>query len=142
MPENNQRTSGKEEANIRVARQSFELWEARDFNRLVPHLHEHVELIEVAVGLRHVGRDGIKEMFEKWAQAYPDGLIPVSNSFASGEQVTLEWNFAGTNTGKFEEGGTVTPPTRKAHRIPWVLRHSRGGWQGTDNQALLGSGIN
>ena len=118
MESASQVNASQEETNIRIARLSFELWEARDFAGLIPILHESVELIEVAAGTHYIGRDGLKEMFEKWASAYPDGRIPVTNSFASGEQVTLEWNFMGTNTGEFREGRTVIPATGKHLEYP------------------------
>jgi predicted ester cyclase len=90
-----------------TAKSFFEHWNERNFD---PSLAtDDAEFHEVASNELYQGPDGLKEEYEKWAGAFPDGQIEFLNTISSGDSVVIESRFHGTNTGPF---GDMEPTGR------------------------------
>jgi steroid delta-isomerase-like uncharacterized protein len=97
-----------------IARTFFEAWNDRDYERGTSLIADDGELTEVATDEHYRGRDGLREEYDKWAHAFPDGRVQIRNSFAADEWVTVESTFQGTNTGVWAGAAGEMPPTGRS----------------------------
>jgi steroid delta-isomerase-like uncharacterized protein len=93
-----------------IAKSFFEDWNERDFDRGASLAAEDAEIIEVATNERFRGPDGLREEYEKWAGAFPDGKVEALNTVAARGSAVIESRFRGTHTGSFGD----VPPTGKS----------------------------
>ena len=94
-----------------VAREFFEAWNDRDYERGAALITDDGELVEVATDERYRGSDGLREEYDKWAGAFPDGRVEIRNSFSAGDWAVTESTFRGTNTGAFVSAAGEIPAT-------------------------------
>jgi steroid delta-isomerase-like uncharacterized protein len=97
-----------------VARVFFEAWNDRDFDRGAAIIADDGELIEVATDEHYLGSAGLREEYDKWANAFPDGKVEIRDSFSAGERGGVECTFRGTNTGAFTGAAGEIPATGRA----------------------------
>lgn len=97
-----------------IAREFFEAWNDRDYDRGAGLIAEDGEIVEVATDERFRGADGLRHEYEKWANAFPDGRVEIRNSFAAGDWVAVESRFHGTNTGSFVGAAGEIPATGRS----------------------------
>lgn len=93
-----------------IARSFFEHWNERDYDRGASLATGDAEFVEVATDERYHGSEGLREEYEKWAKAFPDGRIEFSKTVASGDSAVIESTFRGTHTGPLGD----VPPTGKS----------------------------
>ena len=69
------------------------------------------------------GPDGILEAMQGWKQAMPDVKGTVKNCVASGNTVTMEVSWTGTQTGPFVGAAGTIPASGKSQTTPsaWIL---------------------
>ena len=69
------------------------------------------------------GPDEIVGALQAWKQAMPDVKGTVTNCVASGNTVTMELSWTGTQTGPFVGSAGTIPPSGKSQTTPsaWVL---------------------
>ncbi len=107
---------------IRVARENLEAFNAADWERLRATLTPDSVYDEVATQRRLQGADEIIEAFKGWKQAMPDAKGTVTNAVASGNTVTQEITWEGTQTGPLVGPGGTIPPSgkRQVTRAAWI----------------------
>jgi steroid delta-isomerase-like uncharacterized protein len=94
-----------------IAREFFEAWNDRDYDRGAALIADDGELIEVATDERYRGSDGLRQEYDKWAGAFPDGRVEIRNSFSAGDWAVTESTFRGTNNGTFVGAAGEIPAT-------------------------------
>ena len=91
--------------NASIARQTYDDWNAREFDRIADQVADDAQILLVGSGTRFTGGEGSMQYSRAWADAFPDGRIEVDNLFSAGDVVVVEFTGRGTHT------GTLTTPT-------------------------------
>ncbi len=98
---------------IKVARENIEAFNASDWERLKLTLAADSIYDEVATQRRIQGADQVVDAFKGWKQAMPDAKGTVTNAISSGNMVTLELTWEGTQTGPLTGPGGTIPASGK-----------------------------
>ena len=98
-------------ANAELARDLYDRWNARDFDRLAELMANDGEIVLVGSDTHFRGPDGAIEFSQMWAEAFPDGRVVVDRTVASGDFVTVELTGKGTHTGILHGAGGDIAPT-------------------------------
>ena len=108
---------------IKVARDSLEAFNQGDWEGFGAPLTPSTVYNEIGTQRSIKGRNEIIEGFQGWKQAMPDVKATVTNSFASGNTVTLEISWTGTQTGPLVSPSGTIPPSGKRQTTPsaWIL---------------------
>jgi predicted ester cyclase len=85
-----------------------------------------------------IGREGFKEQWRNWRQAFPDLHFQVEELVAEGDTVVSRWTLTGTHTGEFLG---IAPTGRKIRVAGMSLDHLKdgvlvSGFDGWDNLGL------
>jgi steroid delta-isomerase-like uncharacterized protein len=102
---------------IRLARINIEAYNTSDWKRLRDVLAPDVVYDEVGTQRRLTGADKMIEAYQGWKQVAPDGHGTITKAFSSGNSVTLEVTWYGTQTGPLAVPEGTVPPSGKQ----WVL---------------------
>ena len=93
---------------VKVARENVEAFSASDWGRFKAGLSPDSIYEEPATQRRIKGAQEITQGIQSWKKAFPDAKGTVKNAMASGDTVTLEITWEGTQTGPLEgEQGTI-----------------------------------
>ncbi len=98
---------------IRVARESIDAFNASDWERNKAILADDYLYDEVGTQRRIQGADKAIEALQGWKQAMPDAKGTVTNALVSGNTVTLEITWEGTQTGPLAGPGGTIPASGK-----------------------------
>ena len=85
--------------NAEIARELYDRWNARDFDRVAELMAKDGEIVLVGSDTRFRGPDGALEFSRMWADGFPDGRVEVDRTVASGDYVCIELTGKGTHTG-------------------------------------------
>ena len=85
-----------------------------------------------------IGREGFKQQWRNWRQAFPDLHFEVEELVAEGDTVVSRWTLTGTQTGEFLG---IAPTGRKIRVAGMSLDHLKdgvliSGFDGWDNLGL------
>lgn len=107
---------------IRVARENIDAFNAGDWERSKATLAGDYLYDEVGTQRRIQGADQTIEALRGWKQAMPDAKGTITNAFVSGNTVTLEITWEGTQTGPLVGPGGTIPASgkRQVTRAAWV----------------------
>jgi predicted ester cyclase len=94
-----------------TARQTYEDWNAREFDRIAEQMADGGEILDVGSGTRFSGPEGSKRYSKMWADAFPDGRIQIDNVISSGDTVVVELTGRGTQTGTLKTPAGEIPAT-------------------------------
>jgi steroid delta-isomerase-like uncharacterized protein len=99
-----------------VARAAVDCFNAGDFERLRSLLADDSYEDEHATQRRLDGAEAQVEVARAWKEAFPDGHGTVERAYASGDTVTLEITWAGTQSGPMRtpDGQELPPSNRRA----------------------------
>jgi len=97
--------------NASIARQTYEDWNAREFDRIADQFADDGEIVLVGSATRFSGREGSKQYSHSWADAFPDGRIEVDNVISAGTAVVVEFTGRGTQTGTLSTPAGDIPAT-------------------------------
>jgi len=100
--------------NADLIRGLFEAWNRRDFDYASERTAPDAVLIDCGSGAVFRGREGGRQYYTAWADAFPDGEITVDRIIEAGDVVVAEYTGTGTHTGTFVTPGGTIPPTGKA----------------------------
>jgi len=107
-----------------VARAWIQAMVERDPAKMGAMASEDVKVLEVAEGEVHEGRDYLVWAYEDLFSAYPDCTCEIINQFFGDDQVLIEVQWQGTETGSFRgqppSGGKVDV------RIGYIFRFADG----------------
>jgi steroid delta-isomerase-like uncharacterized protein len=105
---------------IRIARVNVEAYNAGDWQQLGGVLAPDVVYDEVATHRRLQGVEKMIEAYRGWKQVAPDGHGAITKAFASGNLVTLEVTWTGTQMGPLAGPEGMLPPTGRQWVVPGV----------------------
>ena len=110
---------------IRLARDAVDAFNESDWDRSRAQLTANTVYKEFGTQRSLKGPDEIIEALQVWKQAMPDVKGTVTNSFASGNTVTLEVTWRGTQTVPLVSPAGTIPPSGKSQTTPsaWVLEY-------------------
>jgi steroid delta-isomerase-like uncharacterized protein len=106
---------------IRVAQESIAAFGAGDWERFKATMVANPVYQEFATGRRIEGSEQIIQANQGWKTAFPDAKGTINNAVASGNTVTLELTWTGTNTGPLEGPSGAMPATGKSVTVPAAM---------------------
>lgn len=113
-----------------VVRQFHESWDLRDPDRGAEVIAEDCDFEDIARGEKLPGKEAYKADYDRWREAFPDGLCKVENVIVSqcGEWATVEFRNTGTHTGILRSSLGDFPPTGKRAEVRYcsVMRVKDG----------------
>lgn len=120
-----------------VARFFYKLWIERDVSAIEEYLSEEAEIHSPMKTLR--GRSVMREVVEKWLQAFPDLAIRSHEIIAEGEKVALRYGAVATHLGGFFD---TKPTYREIAFAGVIICHLENGkivdyWSLVDIHAIL-----
>ncbi len=110
--------------NLAVALAWMQAMQEHDANRMGAMAAEDVDVLEVAEGVPHKGRGHLVWAYEDLFGAYPDCSCDVLNTLAGDDQVLVEVQWRGTETGSFR--GAAPSGGKVDIRIGYVFRFADG----------------
>jgi steroid delta-isomerase-like uncharacterized protein len=110
--------------NLLAARAWMQAMVKRDPAKMGAMAAEDVQVLEVAEGEVHEGRDFLIWAYEDLFSAYPDCTCEVLNAFAADDQVMVEVRWRGTETGSFR--GQPATGGKVDIRIGYVFKFAGG----------------
>jgi steroid delta-isomerase-like uncharacterized protein len=97
-----------------LAREYFEAWNNRNFDRISALVADDAEIIDFD-GTVSRGPSGARAQAEMYATAFPDGKLEIKQLVAAGETAVAEIVGRGTNDGPFGDA----PATHKSAELPF-----------------------
>lgn len=133
-----------EQDNIKVAKASFDAWNAHDFSQL-DALEADGLMVEGPGAPGPMNKEQARMYNEGYLTAFPDIHFEVTRTIAQGDFVVVHWTGTGTHTGPMRtpSGGTI-PPTGKKGMVSgsstFEIKNGKivHGWTYWDMTALLG----
>ncbi len=114
--------------NDATAREFYDAWNARDFDRVAGLVARDGEIVLVGSGARFVGSEGAKQWSLGWAGGFPDGEVSIDRVLSAGDDVVVQFTGRGTHTGDFVTPGGTLPPTGRRAALQFCdVMHLRGG---------------
>jgi steroid delta-isomerase-like uncharacterized protein len=107
--------------NASLAREVYEAFNEGDFERILEHVTEDLEVLSVAYGQTFRGPEGLRQFYRGWrAMAPDDGRVEVSAQLPGEEGVTNENIFRGTHTGPLPTPTGALAATGQSFELPFV----------------------
>jgi predicted ester cyclase len=91
----------------------IDTWNRHDVKKFLTYLDENVVWIDPASPEPFRGKAGAEQFFSGWDTAFPDFKMKVLNTVISGDDIAVELEFSGTNTGPLHMGEQEIPPTNR-----------------------------
>ncbi|MFT5530653.1 MAG: steroid delta-isomerase-like uncharacterized protein [Candidatus Poriferisodalaceae bacterium] len=114
----------------RVVRVFHESWDLRDPERGMEVIADDCAFEDVARGEKQPGKSAYKADYDRWREAFPDGLCRVENVIVSqdGEWAVVEFRNTGTHTGVLRSSLGDFAPTGKRSEVRYcsILRVKGG----------------
>jgi steroid delta-isomerase-like uncharacterized protein len=102
--------------NTSTVKAVVEAFNRRDFDRLASYVAPDA----MATSMPFDAKLGVREDFEAWGRAFPDGKIELKNLVAQGDYVVAEFVGRGTHSGTLRGPGGDIPATGRHVEIPLV----------------------
>jgi steroid delta-isomerase-like uncharacterized protein len=100
--------------NLKADDEEIAAWNAHDVERAVAVFPDDVVWIDTGSPQPLKGKDALRQYLQGWFTAFPDIKLTAANRVASEDQVAVELNFVGTNTGNLQLApGASIPATGK-----------------------------
>jgi steroid delta-isomerase-like uncharacterized protein len=117
-------TVGTPAENLVAALAWIQAMEQHDAAKMGAMAIEDVDVMEVAEGIAHKGRGHLVWAYEDLFGAYPDCSCDIVNTFAGDDQVLVEVQWRGTETGSFRR----QPPSggKVDIRIGYIFKFGEG----------------
>src|SRR5215211_3191044 len=107
--------------NARLAREVYEAFNEGDFERILEHVTEDLEVLNVAFAQTFRGPEGVRQFYGAYRTMAPDdGHVEVRAQLPSEEGVTNESIFRGTHTGPLPTPTGAIAATGRSFELPFV----------------------
>lgn len=97
------------EALKRLIQDLLTAWNSHDADQIPGLYTADYEGIDVAYAQPHAGQQGIRQLFIRWWQAFPDLHFTSNSIIVQGNRAVLDWTAQGTHQGTMMN----IPPTRR-----------------------------
>src|SRR5262245_12713586 len=88
--------------NLKLDDEEIAAWNAHDVERALAVFPDNVVWQDVGSPQPFAGKDAIRQYLQGWFSAFPDITIMVNNRVATEDQVAVEIDFVGTNSGSLQ----------------------------------------
>jgi steroid delta-isomerase-like uncharacterized protein len=114
--------------NATIARQLYEAWNGREFDRNAGCITDDGEIVIVGSGIRFRGPNGMRQFDNMWADGFPDGAVNVNQVVADGDTVVVQSTGRGTHIGALLSTRGEIPATGRPVTLELVdvLRFENG----------------
>jgi steroid delta-isomerase-like uncharacterized protein len=100
--------------NSSIARNVYESWNERDFDKLADSIAPDGQITIVGSGDKFEGPDGARAYNKTWADGFPDGRVTIDRIVAAENSVVVEFTGRGTHTGTLVTSMGSLPPTGRS----------------------------
>jgi steroid delta-isomerase-like uncharacterized protein len=83
----------------RAVRNQLEAFNRHDEGGYLAEVAANCTLIDIPSGEKLAGREGAREFFRRWSNAFPDGKTTIHDQFVSGDTVVVLFTGEGTQRG-------------------------------------------
>jgi steroid delta-isomerase-like uncharacterized protein len=97
-----------------LARELYDAWNRRDYDRLADLVAPDGQIIVVGSGDTYEGPDGSRQYNKMWADGFPDGEITIDRVIATEDCAVVEFTGRGTHTGTLVTPMGSIPATGKS----------------------------
>ena len=116
--------------NLKLDDEEIAAWNAHDVERALAVFPDDIAWQDVGSPQPFEGKDAIRQYLQGWFSAFPDMTITVKNRVATEDQVAVELDFTGTNSGPLQLalGAPAIPATgRKVNgKGTYFVRYKEG----------------
>lgn len=88
-----------DEQKKQTVRKQIDAFNRHDEQGFLEPIAEKAKSIDVPSGETHTGKEGARQTFQRWNQAFPDGKVTVKQELISGDTVILQFTGEGTQAG-------------------------------------------
>ncbi|MCI0526745.1 MAG: ester cyclase [Nitrospira sp.] len=99
------------QTNSHLTHQLHDLFSQGKHEEVLAMADDNIETVAYALGMNVRGKAAFRDFFLSFANAFPDITIHPKNTFESGDQVCVEFDAYGTNTGPLMTPAGAVPPT-------------------------------
>ena len=111
-----------------LVRTFHDIFNTRAWSRLDEIIAPEQRFLDVPLGRTAMGPGGIREFFQVWANACPDGRAEINELHAGDKHVVDLFTFRGTHTGPLAMPSGIVPATgKKIELLGCFLFEHRGG---------------
>lgn len=101
------------------ARRYYGLFNQRRFDQAEALVHPEAVFSYPAASEHFIGRAGYRELAQRWADAFPDAELSITDITVVGDAACTEWIGSGTHLGTLDIPGLPPiPPTMRAVQLP------------------------
>ena len=105
--------------NARIARAIYDAFNDRDFDAGTALVTDDAEWLNVATGQTFRGPEGVRQNYEQWATAYPDGRCEDIEILAGEGFAVVQFTGRGKNTGPLGSPAGEIPATGRSVDVPF-----------------------
>jgi predicted ester cyclase len=91
----------------------IDCWNKHDVKKFLTYLDDGIVWQDTASPEPFTGKAGAEQFFLGWDTAFPDFKMKVLNTVISGDDIAVELQFSGTNTGPLRMGEHEIPATNR-----------------------------
>lgn len=88
-----------DEEKKQIIRKQIEAFNRHDEKGFVEPIAENSKSRDVALGRTFDGKEGARESYQMWHQAFPDGKVTIRKELVSGDTVIVQFTGEGTQRG-------------------------------------------
>ena len=89
---------------LKLNEQVIDSWNSHDTKKFLTYVDEKIVWYDVASPEPIRGKQGAEQFFNGWSTGFPDFKMKVLNTVVSAEDIAVELEFSGTNTGPLKMG--------------------------------------
>ncbi len=105
-----------DEEKKRIVRSQFDAFNRHNEDAFVEVIATNCKTVDIPTGETLTGKEGAREFFRRWHNAFPDGKTTIDDELVSGDTVTVLFRGEGTQTGPLGP----FPPSNKRARLQFA----------------------
>jgi steroid delta-isomerase-like uncharacterized protein len=117
------------QSNDKLAQEIYNLFSNNQFDAVLAHSAEDIEIIFMPTGQVYHGHSGFQEFMQGFKGAFPDVRLQVKHQVATQDEVVTEFTVVGTHTGALKTPAGDIPPTGRTAEWPaievWRVKDGR-----------------
>jgi steroid delta-isomerase-like uncharacterized protein len=102
-----------------LARLIYDSFNTPEFDKTVSMIADNLEWRNIPFNETYQGKNGYREYFQNWLDAFPDGKPEITKVINAGNIVVVEFIGRGTHKGAHKSQMGEIPPTNRRAEIPF-----------------------